>query len=79
VALAIVIFARWNPKYAVLGAFLFGWADAFQLRLQALGFDIPFQFLLMLPYVLTLIALVGFVGRTKAPAALGVPFEKETK
>jgi simple sugar transport system permease protein len=77
IALAIVIFGKWDPVRAMAGAFLFGWADALQLRLQGVGFQIPFQFLLMLPYVLTIIILVGLVGRARPPASLAVPYEKE--
>jgi simple sugar transport system permease protein len=77
IALAIVIFGRWSA-WGVLGAsLLFGLATALQFHVQALGWRIPYQFLLMLPYVLTLLALAGYGGRTKAPAALGVPLESE--
>jgi simple sugar transport system permease protein len=75
IALAIVIFGRWSA-WGVLGAsLLFGLATALQFHVQALGWHIPYQFLLMLPYVLTLLVLAGYAGRTKAPAALGVPLE----
>ena len=77
IALAIVIFGRWDPWRALAGAFLFGWADALQLRLQGVGLDIPFQFLLIVPYVLTIVILVGLVGRSRPPAALAMPYEKE--
>jgi len=76
IALAAVIFGRWHPVGAMVATLLFGVADALQLRLQALGVNVPYQFLLMLPYVLTIIALVGVVKRTNAPAALATPYEK---
>jgi simple sugar transport system permease protein len=76
IALAAVIFGRWHPVGAMIATLLFGIADALQLRLQALGVNVPYQFLLMLPYLLTIIALVGVVKRTNAPSALAVPYKK---
>jgi general nucleoside transport system permease protein len=78
IALAAVIFGKWHPAGAMLAALLFGTADALQLRLQGLGVNVPYQFLLMLPYLLTIVALVGVVKRTNAPAALAVPYNAET-
>lgn len=76
IALAVVIFGKWNP-YQVLGAaFLFAFIDGLQLRLQALGFKIPFQFLLMLPYLFTVIVLAGVVGKAAYPASTGIPYVK---
>jgi len=75
IALAIVIFGRWSP-WGILGAaLLFGLATALQFHVQALGLRIPYQFLLMLPYVLTLLVLAGYGGKSRAPAALGVPLD----
>ena len=75
IALAIVIFGRWTP-WGILGAsLLFGLATALQFHVQALGLRIPYQFLLMLPYVLTLLVLAGYAGTTRAPAALGIPLD----
>jgi simple sugar transport system permease protein len=77
IALAIVIFGRWSA-WGILGAaLLFGLATALQFHVQALGLAIPYQFLLMLPYVLTLLVLAGYAGTTRAPAALGVPLDNE--
>jgi ABC-type uncharacterized transport system permease subunit len=77
IALAIVIFGRWSA-WGILGAaLLFGLATALQFHVQALGLPIPYQFPLMLPYVLTLLVLAGYAGTTRAPAALGVPLENE--
>ena len=77
IALAIVIFGRWSPAGILGAALLFGLATALQFHVQALGLPIPYQFLLMLPYVLTLLVLAGYAGTTHAPAALGVPLENE--
>ena len=85
VAVALVVFAFWRPGRAVVGAFLFGGFMAFQLRLQAMGTNIPSSLLLMLPYALTIMALVIPAIRTRrgkgaaaaAPAALGVNIEPE--
>ena len=79
IALAVVIFARWHPVGVLGASLLFGLAEALQLRLQALGFQIPFQFLVMLPYVLTVVALVSVVGRSVQPAALTLPYVKESR
>ncbi len=76
IALAAVIFGKWNPWGALGACLLFGLADAIQISLQNAGVNIPSDFLLMLPYILTLIALAGFIGRSNPPAAAGVPYEK---
>jgi simple sugar transport system permease protein len=76
IALAAVIFGKWNPWGALGACLLFGLADAIQISLQNAGVKIPSDFLLMLPYILTLIALAGFIGRSNPPAAAGVPYEK---
>ena len=74
IALAIVIFGRWRPVYAACAALAFGAADALQLSLQLFSFDVPPQLLLSLPYVLTVIAVSGLVGRASQPAALMEPY-----
>jgi simple sugar transport system permease protein len=71
VAIAIVVLGRWHPGGIALGALLFGVATALQFLLQTLGLDTPYQLFLMLPYLLTLLALAGAVGRVRAPADLG--------
>lgn len=77
IALAIVVFGRWSPWGVLNAALLFGLATALQFHVQALGLPIPYQFPLMLPYVLTLIVLAGYTGTAKAPAALGLPLEND--
>lgn len=77
IALAAVIFGRWNPLGVVLACLLFGTADALQLRLQGSEFNIRYEFLLMLPYVLTLITFVLFVNQSRAPASLGEPYPEK--
>jgi simple sugar transport system permease protein len=84
ITLALVIFAAWNPARAVLGAYLFGGADALQLRIQAVGLGLPTYFLMMLPYVLTIAILVvasraSMRRRIGAPAALGIPYSREER
>ncbi len=74
IALAVVIFGNWRPAGAVGASLLFGLAEAVQLRFQALGFHLPYQFLLMIPYVLTVLVMVGVVRRSTPPAALAVPY-----
>lgn len=77
IALATVIFGKYSPLGAVAAALIFGAGYALQFKLQAVGSQVPYQFLLMVPYILTLLALAGFVGRTKSPEASCVPYDKE--
>lgn len=77
IALAIVIVGRRHPLGVLLAALCFGFATALQFHFQALGLAIPFQFFLVLPYVLTLLVLAGRVGSASAPAALGQPYRRE--
>jgi simple sugar transport system permease protein len=84
ITLALVIFAAWNPARAAWGAYLFGGADALQLRVQAVGLGVPTYFLMMLPYVLTIAILVlasraSMRRRIGAPAALGIPYSREER
>jgi simple sugar transport system permease protein len=76
VALAAMIFGNWNPIGAFLGALLFGFADALQMKFQILNVPVPYQFLGMAPYIITMIVLSGLIGRTTPPAAEGKPYEK---
>jgi general nucleoside transport system permease protein len=70
VAIAIVVLGRWHPGGVALAALLFGGATALQFLFQSLGLAVPYQFFLMLPYLLTLLALAGAVGRVEPPASL---------
>jgi simple sugar transport system permease protein len=76
IALAALIFGRWSPVGALFAALFFGFADKLQVYLQSIGSDIPSQFLSMTPYLLTILAVAGFVGRVRAPAADGKPYVK---
>ena len=76
IALAALIFGRWNPIYAAMAALLFGFALNLQYALQIVGSPLPSEFLLMLPYVLTVVAVAGLVGKVKGPAAAGKPYVK---
>ncbi|MFO1349618.1 MAG: ABC transporter permease [Gammaproteobacteria bacterium] len=77
IALAIVIFGRWNPYLAALAALVFGAADALQLSLQIFDFNIAPQILISLPYLLTILAVSGLIGKAIQPAALLTPYTKE--
>jgi ABC-type uncharacterized transport system permease subunit len=76
IALAAMIFGNWTPFGAFASSLIFGFADSLQLSLQIISSVIPSDFLLMAPYLATIIALVGLVGRTVPPAADGKPYEK---
>jgi ABC-type uncharacterized transport system permease subunit len=76
IALALVIFGRWNPWGALCGAILFGAAEGSQFFLQSRIGTLFYPLLLALPYVLTVLVLSGFAGKTRAPAALAQPYEK---
>jgi len=85
IAIALVIFATWNPVKAAAGAYLFGGVDALQLRIQATGIaNIPAPLLKMLPYIFTiLVLLIATKGaarkRIGSPAALGIPYVREER
>jgi simple sugar transport system permease protein len=76
IALAAMIFGRWSPWGAVGASLLFGFADNLQGVLSITGTPIPSQFMLMAPYIATIIAVSGFVGRVRAPAADGAPYKR---
>ena len=75
IALAAVIFGKWTPQGALRACLLFGFAQAMVVMLGGMDY-IPSQLLAMLPYVLTMVVLVLFVGRSEAPKANGVPYRK---
>jgi general nucleoside transport system permease protein len=82
IALAALIFGKWRPVQTMLACLLFGFADALTIQMQGVaklpsGEDIPVQFIQMIPYVVTIIVLAGFIGQSRAPKAIGIPYEKE--
>jgi simple sugar transport system permease protein len=77
IGLAAMIFGGWNPIGSFLAGLVFGFADAIQSRFSILSIGIPSEFLLMVPYVVTIIVVAGLVGRARAPAADGKPYIKE--
>ena len=79
IALAAVILGKWDPIGALAAAFLFGAAEALQLFVQSYGFGVPYQIPSMLPYVLALAVLAGFVSRAVPPAAEGIPYQQEER
>ncbi|TFI53140.1 ABC transporter permease [Mastigocladus laminosus UU774] len=78
IAIAALIFGRWNPISSAFACLLFGATEALQLRIQALGTNVPYQFLVMLPYAIALLALISKKNRATPPAALGVPYFPES-
>lgn len=76
IAVALVYFGRWKPYGVLAGALLFSFVNAIQLQVQAIGIKIPSEFAVMLPYVITIIALVFASKRVEKPTALTKPFER---
>jgi general nucleoside transport system permease protein len=82
IALAALIFGKWRPVQTMLACLLFGFTEAVTIQMQGVvklpsGEDIPVQFIQMVPYLLTIIVLAGFIGSSRPPKALGIPYEKE--
>ena len=77
IALAAMIVGKWNPIGAAAACLLFGAAEALQISLQ--GAALPSELLQALPYVITILALAGFIGRAVAPRAVGTPYDPEEK
>mgnify|MGYP006208706679 CR=1 FL=1 len=77
IALAAMIFGRWHPVGAFAAALVFGFAESLQVRLSILDVGIPSEFLLMAPYLVTIIVVAGVVGAARPPAADGQPYIKE--
>jgi simple sugar transport system permease protein len=76
VCIALVVFASWRPGRALLGALLFALFDAYQLRLQPLVKDVPYQLFLMVPYLLSIVALIVMARRARVPRALMQPYRR---
>jgi ABC-type uncharacterized transport system permease subunit len=84
IALAALIFGKWRPVQTMLACLLFGFADALTIQMQGVAKlpwnpaeDIPVQFIQMIPYIVTIVVLAGFIGQSRAPKALGTPYQKE--
>jgi general nucleoside transport system permease protein len=82
IALAALIFGKWRPVPTLLACLLFGFTEAVSIQMQGVfklpsGEDIPVQFIQMVPYVLTIVVLAGFIGSSRPPRALGIPYQKE--
>jgi len=92
IALAALIFGKWRPVQTLLACLLFGFTEAVSIQMQGAiklpaffatllrqtpGDDIPIQFIQMVPYLLTIIVLAGFIGSSRPPRALGIPYQKE--
>jgi general nucleoside transport system permease protein len=76
IALAALIFGKWRPVQTMLACLLFGLAEAVAIQMQGVG-NIPVQFIQIIPYVLTIVVLAGFIGHSRAPRSLGIPYQKE--
>jgi simple sugar transport system permease protein len=79
VAIAMVIFGNWDPLKGALGALIFGFLDGLQLRLQGVGIAISFHLFLMIPYLLTIVALISVSRKAAVPAGLLKPYRREEK
>ena len=84
IALAALIFGKWRPVQTMLACLLFGFADALTIQMQGVvklpwnpSEDIPVQFIQMIPYIVTIVVLAGFIGQSRAPKALGTAYQKE--
>jgi len=76
IALAALIFGKWDPVGALVACLFFGFAEAVAIRMQG-TVNIPNQFIQMVPYILTMVVLAGWIGRATPPKALGIPYVKE--
>ena len=79
IALAAIILGRWNPVGALFACLLFGLFDALQLRLQFVNPEVPYQAFVILPYAVSILALVRLAGKPRPPDAVGLPYRRESK
>jgi len=79
IALACLVFGKWTPRGALVAALFFGFANSLQSNLSISGVALPSELMLMIPYVATIIAVSGLVGRVRAPAADGIPYSRGNK
>jgi len=82
IALAALIFGKWRPVQTMLACLLFGFTEAVSIQMQGVvklpsGEDIPVQFIQIVPYILTIVVLAGFIGHSRPPRAIGLPYQKE--
>ncbi len=77
IALAAVIFGKWRPVQTMLACLLFGFAEAAAIQMQGVIPHVRVEYIQIIPYVLTMVVLAGFIGTSRAPRALGRPYEKE--
>jgi simple sugar transport system permease protein len=76
IALAALIFGKWRPVQTMLACLLFGFAEALSIQMQGVS-QVPVQFIQLVPYVLTIVVLAGFIGQSRAPRSLGIPYQKK--
>ena len=83
IALAAMIFGNWKPMNAMIACLLFGFLDALAARLQGISLpiigEVPTDLILVLPYLVTVILLAGFIGKSTPPSAIGIPYNKESR
>ena len=78
IALAALIFGKWRPVQTMLACLLFGFADAVSIQMQGVTPYVRVEYIQIIPYVLTMVVLAGFIGTSRAPKALGLPYKKDT-
>ena len=77
IALAALIFGKWRPVQTMFACLLFGFAEAASIQMQGVIPHVRVEYIQIIPYILTMVVLAGFIGASRAPRALGQPYEKE--